>query len=96
MFATLIFLTAAMASAAGTIWVYWGVPRRVVATWSIGVGAGYAALNALLWLFFEGGFETRPIYGIFCGVAIGIGIAFGGLVSLALYRFNRPSRQDGA
>ena len=96
MFNELMFIALAIASAIGTLWVYWGVPRRVVASWAIGMGIGYAAINAMLWLFFTGAFNTPPTSRIAGGVALGLGIATGGVVARVLNRFGRPTRQDGA
>jgi len=96
MSANAMFLALALASACGTVWVYWGVPRRVVANWAIGMGSGYAILSAILWFLFTGPLETPPAARIVGGVFNGAGIAFGGLMSHVLYCFNRPIRRDGA
>ena len=95
MLSAALFLALAAASALGTVWVYWGVPQRVVAIWAVGVGTGFAALNAILWLFFTGIFDAPRTWRIAGGVAIGLGIATGGVVARALHRFNWPTRQDG-
>ncbi len=96
MFNELMFIALAIASAIGAVWVYWGVPRRVVANWAMGIGTGYAAINAMLWLFFTGAFSTPPTSRIAGGVALGLGIAAGGVVARVLYRFGYPTRQNGA
>jgi hypothetical protein len=92
----LVFAALTTASAIGTVWVYWGVPHRVVANWAIGIGIGYASINALLWLFVAGAFNQSPISRIVGGVALALGIAFGGVVARVLHYFNRPARTDGA
>jgi hypothetical protein len=60
------------------------------------MGIGYATINAMLWLFFTGAFNTPPTSRIAGGVALGFGIATGGVVARVLNRLGRPTRQDGA
>lgn len=96
MFNELMFIALAMATAIGAVLVYWGVPRRVVANWAIGMGTGYAAINAMLWLFFTGASNAPPTSRIAGGIALGIGIATGGVIARVLYRFGYPTRRDGA
>lgn len=91
-----IFAALVLIAAFGTIWVYWGVPRRSVAMWAIGLGAGLAIIGLLVWFFLEGTLGIKPTWRIIGDVAFGVGIAAGGLVSYVLYRFARPIRRTGA
>ena len=92
----LIYSVLALAAAVGTIWVYWGVPRRSVANWATGVGALLAAIGFLLWFLADSAFGITPNSRIFGGIAFGVGISAGGLASYVLYRFALPSGRTGA
>ena len=92
----LLFAALAIASAVGTVWVYWGVPRRVVANWALVIGIGYASISTLLWVFFAGTLNAPPSGRVIGGAALGLGIAFGGLAARVLHYFSCPARPDGA
>jgi hypothetical protein len=91
-----IFATLALIAALGTTWVYWGVPRRSVAIWAIGLGAGLAFIGLLVWLLIEGTLGIKPTWRLIGDIAFGVGIAAGGVVSYVLYRFAPPVRRTGA
>jgi hypothetical protein len=92
---TSIFLTLMIIAAFGTIWVYWGVPRRAVAFWAMGLGAGLAVIGLLMWLLIWVALGV-PTWRIIGDVALGAGISAGGVVSYALYRFALPAGRVGA
>ena len=85
-----IFATLVAIATLGTIWVYWGVPRRSVAMWAVGLGAGQAAIGLLLWFLVGFTFGMAPTWRIIGDIALGAGISTGGLVSYVLYRFGLP------
>jgi hypothetical protein len=60
------------------------------------VGAGLSVVNLLVWFVAAGGFGISPTWRIIGGVAFGVGISMGGLVSYALYRFGFPTGRIGA
>jgi hypothetical protein len=90
-----VFVLCAVASLGGTLWVYWGVPLRVVANCALGIGIAYAAFNLLLWLGVVQLFGTWPISRIVGGAGFGLGAALGGLLAHVLYAANVPARRSG-
>jgi hypothetical protein len=89
MFDDILFSVFFLASAAGTIWVYWGVPVRKVALYAILVGIVFAIPGFLV-------VRLSGVHGrSFFDFALGCGIASGGLIALFLNLLRIPAPGQG-
>ena len=96
MFYIFDFVICTIAAIAATLWVYWGVPLRVVANFALVIGLGCAILNLLLWLGVVQLFWSPPIFRVVGATGLGVGAVLGGLLAHVFYTFNIPAHPDGA
>jgi len=96
MFDAVLFSAIFLASAAYTVWVYWGVPVRVLAVGAFLGGIVWAAVHVAVLgiarLLFDGSIDSR----VLASFALGCGVGFGGLLSLLLNLLRIPSSDHGA